>query len=382
MQYDFDTVLSRKDTACIKWDKYRNTDVLPFWVADMDFAIAPEIQDALVERIKHPIYGYTRAPDELVEAVQGHLQSIYNWTVQEDWIVWIPGVVAALSASCRAYLSPGDQVLTNPPIYHHFFSVHNKADNELLTVPLHKVADRWTYDLDAMAAAITPKTRLFMLCSPHNPTGTVFTREELAAVCELARQNNIVVVSDEIHCGLVHNPDTPHVPTAVADPEYSDSIVTLMSQSKTFNLAGMNCSFAIIPNPELRKKFQQACVEVVPGTSTFAYVSAQAAFSKGEPWRQALLGYLRENFEYLSNELNAVPGLRVERCDATYLAWIDANELSLENAQLYFEKNGVSLSSGEQFGQSGFVRFNFACARATLEEGVRRMKEAVATIKT
>lgn len=380
MQYDFDQSLSRKDTSSVKWDKYRNTDILPFWVADMDFAIAPEIQEALADRLAHPIFGYTRASDELVDALTAHLQQIYGWSIQPDWLVWMPGVVPALSASCRAYLEPGDQALIHTPIYHHFYQVHNEQQNELLQVPLHKVGDRWTFDFDAMSALMTPATRLIMLCSPHNPTGTVFTATELDNLMSIAAEYNAVVVSDEIHCGLVLNPDTPHVPTALASPEHADSVVTLMSQSKTFNLAGMNCSFAIISNPELRKRFEAAKVEVVPGVGTLSYTSAQAAFAKGEPWRQALLGYLRENYALLKAEIETMPGLQLQRCDATYLAWIDATDLGLDHVADFLEQHGVGLSSGEQFGQPGFIRLNFACPRSMLKEGIARIRLALTHI--
>jgi len=377
MKYDFDTLLSRKDTSSLKWDKYQNTDILPFWVADMDFAIAPEIQHALQSRLNHPVYGYTRAPDELTDVLIEHLKSLYQWEIHPDWLVWLPGVVPGLSAACRAFLSPGDHVMINPPIYHHFFNVYNKQQNTLLAVPLHQVGDRWTYDIAAIEAAITPQTKLLMLCSPHNPTGTVFTTEELHALCMLAKEHNIVVVSDEIHCGLVLNEDTPHTVSAVACSEYADGIVTLMSQSKTFNLAGMNCSFAIISNPELRRQYADACVEVLPMVTTFAYESALAAFRDGEPWRQALLSYLRDNLDYLRSELSTIQGLNLHRCDATYLAWIDASELQIQDLGAFFEKHGVGFSDGQQFGHAGFLRMNFACPRKRLEEGVARIRMAL-----
>jgi len=377
MNYDFDTLISRKSSSSLKWDKYQNTDIIPFWVADMDFAIAPEIHSALQQRLNHPIFGYTRAPDELTDVLIAHLKSIYQWEIHADWLVWLPGVVPGLSAACRAFLSAGDHVMTHPPIYHHFFSVHDKRQNQLLTVPLHKVDDRWTYDLPAIEAAITPETKLFMLCSPHNPTGTVFTADELHALCMLAKEHDIVVVSDEIHCGLVLNENTPHTVSAKACSEYAEGIVTLMSQSKTFNLAGMNCSFAIISNPNLRQRYTDACVEVLPMLHPFAYESALAAFRDGEPWRQALLSYLRGNYEYLRTELSQIPGLTLQRCDATYLAWIDATQLGAKSSAAYFEKHGVGLSDGEQFGQPGYLRLNFACPRKQLSEGVSRIRHAV-----
>ena len=379
MKYDFDNVLSRKGTDSLKWDKYRNTDILPFWVADMDFAVAPEIVDALKARMDHPIFGYTSASDELVDVFINHVDQLFNWKIQPDWIHWMPGVVAGLAASCKAYLSPGDEVMVNPPIYHHFFQAHDASSTTLVQVPLHKIDDRWTWDLAAMEASITPRTRLLLLCSPHNPTGTVFTKDELTAICELASKNNIIIVSDEIHNGLVLNENTPHHPTASVS-DYSDSIVTLMSQSKTWNLAGMNCSCAIIENAELRRKFIDACAELVPMVSTMAYVSGQAAFAHGEPWRLALLDYLRSNYSLLTERIDAIEGLSLERCDATYLAWIDGSDLSVDSVQQLFEKYGVGLSAGEQFGLSGYVRLNFACPRSVLEEGLDRIERAVQSL--
>lgn len=380
MHYDFDTVVPRQDTGSLKWDAYGDRDVLPFWVADMDFAIAPEITQALRERVEHPIYGYTQATDRLYDALTQHLIREFDWPIEREWLVWIPGVVSALSACCRAYLAPGDHVMTNPPIYHHFFTVHDQQTQTLIEVPLSKQGDRWTYDLVAMEQAITPETRMMMLCSPHNPAGTVFEPQELQAVCALAEKHNIIVVSDEVHNELVLNESIKHMPTVKAAPHYQHNIVTLMSQSKTYNLAGMNCAFAIIPNPALRKRFSDVCFEVVPGVTTFAYESARAAFESGVPWRNAMLDYLRSNFKLLSDTLNGVPGLHVERCDATYLAWIDASGLGLNDATAFFEERGVGLSGGEQFGRPGYVRFNFACPRSTLQEGLDRMVKAVSQL--
>ena len=382
MNYDFDTVISRENTGSMKWEAYGGRDVLPFWVADMDFAIAPEITAALKARMEHPIFGYTVASDELFDALTQHLVTEFDWRIEREWVVWVPGVVSALSACCRAYLKPGDHTMIHPPIYHHFFTVHDQQTQTLIEVPLVKRDDRWTYDLAAIEQAITAETRMMMLCTPHNPTCTVFEVEELRAVCALAEQHDIIVVSDEIHNELILNQSVRHVPTVKAVPDYQHKIVTLMSQSKTYNLAGMNCAYAIIPDPVLRKQYSDACFEVMPGVTTLAYESARAAFESGGPWRAALLDYLRDNYTLVADTLNAVPGLSVERCDATYLAWIDATGLGLNDAAAFFEERGVGLSGGEQFGQSGFVRLNFACPRAMLQTGLDRMVEAVSRLNT
>lgn len=382
MNYDFDTVIPRIGSDSLKWEKYTGEDIIPLWVADMDFATAPEIQQALVERLQHPVYGYTVPSVKLKDTIQRYLHAQFGWEIEPAWLCFLPGVVAGLSASCRAWLRPGAEALIHTPIYHHFFQVHDPSQHTLLEVPLVRQHDRWTYDLPAMEAAISDKTRLILLCSPHNPVGTVFSRQELIEVCELAARHQAVVVSDEIHNGLVLNPDTPHIPTAMAASFHADNIVTLMSQSKTFNLAGMNLSFAVVQNESLREQFSAACAEVMAGPGVMSYVSAQVAFEQGEPWRQALLDYLRGNLALIHEVLDPLPGLSVGRCDATYLAWIDATGLKLNDTAAFFEEHGVGLSPGEQFGTSGYLRLNFACPRETLQKGLDRMVSAVRAVSS
>lgn len=376
----FDTVKPRTQTASLKWDRYRNQDILPFWVADMDFEVAPAIQSAIEQRVAHSIFGYTVAPDGMAESVIAHLQNEYGWAVDPSWIVWLPGVVAGLAVSCRAYCPDGDEIVVNPPIYHHFYDAHEISRQTIVRVPLHKQGNRWTYDLDAMRAAFNDKTRLLMMCSPHNPTGTVFTPAELQAVAELCAEHDVIMISDEIHCDLVIDPAAQHYPTAAACPDSADRIVTLMSGSKTWNLAGLNCSFAIISNNELRERFKAACQSIVPLVPPLAYVATMAAYRDGGPWRQDLLEYLAGNYAYIQRELGSVRGLTVEPIQATYLAWIDASSLGIEDTQGFFEQHGVGLSSGEQFGQPQYVRLNFACPRQTLEQGIARMRLAVESL--
>ena len=377
---DFDRVIPREDSDSFKWAHYRNTGALPFWVADMDFPIAPPIQAAIQERLAHPIFGYARAPDALPAAIQAHLQREYQWTIDPEWLVWLPGVVAGLSASCRAWGEPGDNVLTCPPIYHHFLMVAQQTGKALREVPLARNGADWTLDIDALGKAADAKSRLMLLCSPHNPVGRVFTRQELTDVCEIAARHDMIVISDEIHCELILDKSTYHIPTAKACPDHADRIVTLMSPSKTYNLSGMNCSFAIIQNPALRQQFIRACESAVPMVPAFSYVAALAAYRDGREWRDALLDYLRDNYHYLKSELDPLPGLELTPLQATYLAWIDASGLGLPNPHRFFLDAGVEFSAGREFGQGWeqFVRMNFACPRATLEQGVERIKAAVA----
>ena len=377
---DFDTVTSRKNTASLKWDKYRDQDILPFWVADMDFKLAEPIQKAVEQRVSHGVFGYTVAPDGLSDAIIAHLQNEYQWQVDPSWIVWLPGVVTGLAISCRAFCNDGDEIMVNPPIYHHFYDSHEVDRHEVVRVPLCRKEDRWTYDFAAMEAAFTDKTKLMMMCSPHNPTGTVFTSDELQSLAALCKKNNVIMISDEIHCDLVIDKSAKHHPTAAACPDMADNIVTLMSGSKTWNIAGLNCSFAIIKNAALRDQFRAASQSIVPIVPPLAYVATQAAYQEAGPWRAELIEYLAENYAYLQTELGAVPGLKVESIQATYLAWIDATGLGLDDTQGFFEEHGVGLSSGEQFGQPNYIRLNFACPRETLATGVERMKAAVSTL--
>lgn len=376
----FDVIAPRTNTASLKWDRYRDQDILPFWVADMEFQVAPPIQAAIEERVAHAIYGYTIAPDGMAESVIAHLKNEYEWTVDPSWIVWLPGVVTGLAVSCRAFCSDSDEIVVNPPIYHHFYDAHEVSRQSIVRVPLHKQDERWTYDLVAMKAAFNDKTRMLMMCSPHNPTGTVFTPEELKAVADLCEEHDVIMVSDEIHCDLVIDPNARHYPTAAASPAHSDRIVTLMSGSKTWNLAGLNCSFAIISNPELRDRFNAASQSIVPNVPPLAYTATMAAYRDGGPWREELLSYLAGNYAYIQSELGCVPGLTIEPIQATYLAWIDASSLGIADTQGFFERHGVGLSSGEQFGQPHYVRLNFACSRQMLEQGVRRMRTAVESL--
>lgn len=377
---DFDSVVSRKNTASLKWDKYRDQDILPFWVADMDFKLAAPIQKALEERVAHGVFGYTIAPDGLVDAITAHLTNEYRWDVDPSWIVWLPGVVTGLAVSCRAFCDEGDEIVVNPPIYHHFYDSHEVDRHTIVRVPLHRVDNRWTYDMAAMEAAFNDKTQLMMMCSPHNPTGTVFTPEELQAVAALCKKHNVIMISDEIHCDLVIDKQAQHYPTAAACPEMKEHIVTLMSGSKTWNIAGLNCSFAIIENADVRERFKAAAQSIVPMVPPLAYEATMAAYRDADQWRQDLLDYLAGNYAYIQAEVGAIRGLKVEPIQATYLAWIDATELGLNDTQGFFENHGVGLSSGEQFGQPHYIRLNFACPRATLALGIERMKAAVASL--
>ncbi len=375
--FDFDTPIDRQATSSLKWERYAGRDILPFWVADMDFAVAQPIRDALAARLNHPIYGYTVASPSLVEVVSGFLEQEHGWRIDPDWLVWLPGVVTGLAVAARACCDSGDEIMVNPPIYQHFYDSHEDRRHRLLRVPLmHQSDGRRTWDIDAMRRACTDRTRLLMLCSPHNPTTTVFSDEELTAVMSLADERNLVVVSDEIHCDLVLS-GARHRPTAAAVPELSHRTITLMSASKTWNIAGLNCSFAVIPDASLRQRFCKSAQSIVPMVPPLAYTATEAAYRDGNPWRLALLDYLRGNLERIDAVLADLPELALQPLEATYLAWIDASAMQLDDTQAHFEAAGIGLNSGEQFGEPAHLRLNFACPRAVLDEGLERLVKGV-----
>lgn len=381
MSSKFEQSLDRRNTASLKWEKYRNTDILPMWVADMDFPVASEIQSALEERLAHPVYGYTVGTEETAEVVCNMLQTEYSWTVDPEWIVWIPGVVPGLWAACSAVGEPNDEAIFNTPIYHHFFSAPRQGGKKPKPVSLLQKEDgRWTYDYDALEEAIGERSKLMLLCSPHNPTGTMFTREEMQRMGKLCADNNLVVVSDEIHCALILSESRKHIPLAIACPEVADSLITLLSPSKTFNLAGLNCSFAVISNPELRKAFRDAKYSVLSEVPGLAFTALKAAYKDAGQWHEQLLEQLRKNHAYLEHEIRNIPGLVMSPMEATYLAWINTDGLPVENAAEFFEGFGVGLSPGAGFGRENYVRLNFACPMSQLEEAIRRIKYAVSTL--
>ncbi len=376
-EFDFDTVVDRTRTASHKWGKYRDRDVIPLWVADMDFRSAPPIIEALRERVAQGVYGYTDAPAELVTAVRASLLAEHAWEVDPEWIVWLPGLVTGLNVLCRALGGPAGEVITFTPIYPPFLSAPIFAGKTVVKVPLRMREGLWRLDLDALERSITPRTKLLLLCSPHNPVGRVWSASELSAVAEIARRYDLVIGSDEVHAGLVLDEDKRHTPIATVSPEAAARTVTLMAPSKTFNLPGLGCSFAVISNPRLLQAFCRATAGIVPHVNLFGYVAACAAYEKGMPWRRELLAYLRGNRDLLETEIKTMPGLSMTHVEATYLAWIDAREAGLGDPVRFFEEAGVGLSDGTEFDAAGFVRLNFGCSRPLLVQALGRMRRAL-----
>jgi cystathionine beta-lyase len=390
--FDFDTPIDRSATSSSKWNRYAGRDVIPLWVADMDFRCAPPIVEALRQRVDHGIFGYTDPPAELAPAIVHALERDHGWRIEPDWIVWMPSLVVGLNVVSRAFAEEGDDLLTAVPIYPPFLSAPQNAGRNAVRVMLREVDDpsprpspprgegevrRWEWDWEALEQAASTRTKVLLLCSPHNPTGRVWTRAELEQLAAFAQRQNLIVVSDEIHCGLVLDQEKRHIPFATLSDDAAARTVTLMSASKTFNTPTLGCAFAIAANPELRARLRRTMAGIVHHVGGLGYVATLAAFRDGREWQLALLDYLRGNRDLVERELATMPGLRTWHVEATYLAWIDARGLGVPNAFKFFEDSGVGLYEGALFGTPGYLRLNFACPRALLTEALRRMRLAV-----
>jgi cystathionine beta-lyase len=342
----------------------------------MDFTAPPAVINALKQRVEHGVFGYTNAPDELTELIIERLYTYYQWAIQPEWLVFLPGVVSGIHLACQITCQAGDKIISPIPVYPPFLSAPGLTGRTLVTVPLILTNGHQIIDWQQLDVLITPDTRLLILCNPHNPGGAVYSRQELSQLLAIAERHQLVICSDEIHCDLVLDPTKQHIPFASLDPKAEDLSITLMAPSKTFNIPGLGCAFAIIPDSRLRQRFLQAKQGIVPDVNTLGYSGALAAYQQGDSWHQALIDYLRSNRDYLIEAINALPGLSLDPLEATYLAWIDASGLQLADPALFFEQAGVGLSPGANFGAPQFVRLNFGCSRQLLEQAISRMAKA------
>jgi len=395
--FDFESLPDRRGTGSMKWDRYAGRDVLPMWVADMDFRAPACVIDALAARVAHGVFGYTQPDEEVTSATLAWVRDRHGVDAQADWLLWFPGLVPALSVICRAFGSTGDEVLTLTPVYPPFLSSPGFSDRRSVTVPLSLEGDRWGIDLAQLEASMTPRTRVLIFCNPHNPVGRVFTEREVRDVAELCRVRGVVFCSDEIHADLVLGPMTPTAETgagsgaaghgmrhvsAAALGDGANTIV-LMAPSKTFNTPGLSCAFVLIPDPAIRNAVRGAARGLITEVNAMGYVACAAAFREGEPWRRALLDVLRDNRDALYRFVaERMPRIRLRPMDATYLAWLDCRDLGVKDPAGLFESGGVGVSDGRLFGPGGegFVRLNFGCPPSRLAEALRRMEAALGTL--
>jgi cystathionine beta-lyase len=402
MSFDFDSILQRTNTDSVKWAKYANSavpggvsrdtvpaqgdrDIIPLWVADMDFAAPPPVLMALRQRVDHGVFGYNQPTASQVDAVLAYLNRKFDWPVDPDWIVWLPGLVSGLNVACRAVGIAGDAVFTATPIYPPFLSAPGFSGRRVVSAPLVRDSRGWLWDFPAVDAALkTSQARLFLLCHPHNPTGRVWNEDELWQIALMAEKHNLVVCSDEIHNGLILSPSRQHRLFATLSPELAVRTITLMAPSKTFNIPGLGCAFAIIPDNRLRRRFCDAAHGIVPHVNALGLVATEAALTLCDDWHAALLDYLRVNLLAVERTVASAPGLDMRPVEATYLAWIDAREFAadrgIDNPVRYFEQQGLGLSDGTNFGAPGFVRLNFGTRRALLEEALDRLLQATSRL--
>lgn len=386
MEYDFDRIIPRHDTNSYKWDSVDEPDILPMWVADMDFRTAPAVVNALQRRVEHGIFGYTRVPDAYYDAVMDWFGRKHGWAIQKEWIIYTSGVVPALSAVIKALTVPGDKVLVQTPVYNCFFSSIRNNRCEVVANPLIYENATYRIDFDDLERkAAIPGVKLLLLCNPHNPAGRVWRKEELARIGEICIRHRVTVVSDEIHCELVF-PGYTYTPFASVSAEFAARSVTCVSPSKAFNMAGLQIANVICADAGMRARIDKAInVNEVCDVNPFGIEATIAAYREGEEWLSQLTGYLAENYlcmkafceEYL-------PGLPITTLEGTYLVWMDCRRLhktSEELERLLIKETRLWLNAGTMYGAEGegFMRWNIACPRSQLIKGLKRFRDSPAT---
>jgi cystathionine beta-lyase len=384
MEFDFNTLPNRRNSECAKWNRF-DEEVLPMWVADMDFLSPQPVINALKERIDHGVFGYSLPPNNLKESIVDWLAYRHGWQVNPDDLIFIPGVVSGFNLAAHAVTRPGDGFLVQTPTYGPFFGVANNA--KLLQHEMELTCNQNGYyeiDMDAFKTALTGRTRIFMLCNPQNPTGRVFHKDELEAMAEICLKNDITICADEIHSDLIFS-GQKHIPIASLNPEIAAKTITLIAPSKTFNIAGLDASVAIITNKTLRKQYESARQGLIGGVNLLGMVAMEAAYSHGEAWLKALLKYLETNLDYLYNYIKTeLPEIKMAKPEGTYLAWLDCREVGIDGKpdEFFLKHAKVAMNDGEWFGKGGrgFVRLNFGCPYSMLVESLNRMKESISRL--
>ncbi len=400
MKYDFDRVVERRGSNSNKWDGaetvFGEKGVLPMWVADMDFQVAEPITRAIMERAEHAIYGYTPSCPSYVEAVVERMKRKYNWKIHPEWVVFTPGVVPALNAAVRAFSRPGDDVVLQGPVYFPFWQTVKNCGCTVLDNRLIFSRGRYRMDYEDLEKKFGPRdtgmspvpgrAKMIIFCNPHNPVGRVWTKEEITRMGEIVIRHGGIVISDEIHCELLFK-GYKHTPFATISKEFEQNCVVCMAPSKTFNLAGLEASSIIIPNPRLRTEFNNVRAGIQPRPNVFGFVALEAAYRYGDEWLEQLLDYLQGNLEYLVEYFEKrIPRIKVVKPEGTYLVWLDCRGLGMDAIALknfMNHKAKVGLDHGYLFGPTGagFERLNIACPHKTLEEGLCRIERAVKSLK-
>ena len=368
----FDRTIERHGSSSRKWDKYAGRDVLPFWIADMDFAAPASVLDAIRQRLDHPILGYSDNRPALTKALGQWLQNSFAWTIDSDWVVWLPGVVPGLNLAALTLEGQGS-ILIPTPVYYPFLEIASDARLTEIRTPMASSNGHWEIDFDRMATDIRPDTRMLLICNPQNPTGRCYTREELSKLAEFVEQHDLLLVCDEIHCSIILDENSEHHSIASEFPHIKNRTVVLYAMTKTYNIPALSCAAAVIPDAGLRKRFLDARVGIVPSVGPLELIATLAALEDQSNYVPTLLGYLRENLALVAGAV----GPRLTHLEGTYLAWIDVQDLAIGDVETYFESFGLGLSPGNQFGKDGYVRFNFACPQHLLHRGLDRLTAAL-----
>ncbi|PLT29411.1 MalY/PatB family protein [Peribacillus deserti] len=386
MRYDFDKQIIRTNTGSVKWDHseaiFGDKDILPMWVADMDFRAPQPVIDALKDKAEHGIFGYTKGMGSYHEAIIGWMQKRHNWSIQGEWICHSPGVVPALNVIVQTFTEPGDKIVIQHPVYHPFTKVIEMNGRTVVSNPLKEEDGRYVMDYHDLEEKIDDQVKLMILCSPHNPVGRVWTREELVQLGDICLKHNILMVSDEVHADLILEGE--HLTFASISEDFAQNSIICTAPSKTFNLAGLQTSNIIIPNEHKRGKFQKALEANFMGSmNTFGVAATESAYRYGEEWLDQLLEYIKGNYDFLKSYLEEhVPGIDVFPLEGTYLAWIDCRKLGLDYTaleELIHKQARVAFNQGYIFGSGGegFIRMNIACPRSILEEGLQRIERVM-----
>lgn len=382
--YDFDKVYNRRGTECVKWDIFKDEELLPMWIADMDFEAPAPIYNAFIKRANHHIYAYSRLSQGYYDAVINWMQRRHNFHIEKDWIVFTPGVVVALTLGVQAVTEPGDEVMILSPVYGPFRGATTACGRNLVESPLVNNNGFYTIDFEDMEKRITPKTKAFMLCSPHNPVGRVWTREELQGIVDFCLKHNLYMIADEIHNDLIFQ---EHYVINTLSAELAERTILCTAPSKTFNLAGLQASNIIIQNEDLRNRFKTLLNNLHIGSAN-AFVDSvvTAAYTECDQWLDELNVYIKANMDYFANEINSIAPLKMWSPEGTYLAWVDCHGLNMSDDELsafFKEKCHLAFNAGTFFGPEGsnFVRANMACPRCYVEEAVKRIRAAVASLE-
>lgn len=387
MKYDFDKVIDRRNTNCYKWDflkqKFGNENVLPLWVADMDFAAPAPVVDRLIERAEHGVYGYSFASDEYYQVFQNWLQKRLNWKISKKWIINTVGIVPAINFAIQIFTEPEDKILVQTPVYFPFFESIKRNNRKVVNSQLKLFNNRYEIDYSDLEKKLKKDIKLMLLCSPHNPVGRVWTKQELQKIANLCLENNVLLISDEIHADLVFK-NYKHIPIASLNKEIRDNTISMYAPSKTFNVAGLATSSIVIPNKEIRQRFQNYLDKLgLHLINLFGIEAFTTAYAEGEEWLEQLLEYIQENYQFVRNFIqNNLPQIKAIEMEGTYLMWLDCCDLKLsqkELVDLFVNKAGLGLNDGTVFGSGGkgFMRLNIGCPRSILKEALEKLKVVI-----